>query len=375
MSGQRPPEWGDPDDGHPDDGHPDAGLPDRGHPDAGYSDHDLSEVTSLLASVRSPALPASFEARISAAIAAEAAARATTEPRAAAEPAGPLTAAAGADDAKDRVRSADPEGFSPAATAGGPSAPAGRRPRRGARTSRSAARASRPGSSRPDGRRRRLRMPSMQAASWVLVSCLVLAGFGFLVTRGSGSSASSSYAASAASSQSASAPAAGVPKAAAGRASEQQPGDANDKPSAGAPTAFLVYSTGTAYERSTLASQVRAQLGSHDFGGPGPAAPDNSAGPTAPAPAASSAASTSGVGGSTSGVGGSTPSPGLSGCVSKVTGGAAPSLVDRASYDGIPAYIIAVPTRVWVVRLGCTATDTQLIAAVPLAGEPGISAP
>jgi hypothetical protein len=61
--------------------------------------------------------------------------------------------------------------------------------------------------------------------------------------------------------------------------------------------------------------------------------------------------------------------------VSKVTGGAAPSLVDRASYDGIPAYIIAVPTRVWVVRLGCTATDTQLIAAVPLKGEPGISAP
>ena len=363
MSGQRPPEWEDPDDGHPD-----AGLPDREqHPDAGNSDHDLSEVTSLLASVRSPALPASFEARISAAIAAEAAARATTEARAA-EPAGPLTAAAGADDAKDRVRSADPEGFSPAATAGGPSAPAGRRPRRGARTSRSAARASRPGSSRPGSPRRRLRMPSMQAASWVLVSCLVLAGFGFLVTRGSGSSASSSYAASAASSQAASAAAGSVPQPAAGRASEAQPGDANDRPSASAPTGFLVYSTGTAYERSTLASQVRAQLGRHDFGDLGPAAAGNSASPTAPAAAASSAASTSGVGGST-------PSPGLSGCVSKVTGGAAPSLVDRASYDGIPAYIIAVPTRVWVVRLGCTATDTQLITAVPLEGDPGISAP
>ena len=361
MSGQLPPEWEDPDDGHPD-----AGPPDREHPDARYSDHDLSEVTSLLASVRSPALPASFEARISAAIAAEAAARATTEPRAAAEPAGPLTAAAGADDAKDRVRSADPGEFSPAATAGGPSAPAARRPRRGARTSRSA---SRPGTPRPDGRRRRLRMPSLQAASWVLVSCLVLSGFGFLVTRGSGSSASSSYAASAPSSPSASAPAAGsVPQPAAGRASEEQPGNANTEPSATAPTGFLVYSTGTAYERSTLASQVRGQLGSHDFGSRGPAAPGNSASATAPAAAASSA-------GSTSGVGGSTPSPGLTGCVSKVTGGAAPSLVDRASYDGIPAYIIAVPTRVWVVRLGCTAADTQLIAAVPLEGEPGISAP
>src|ERR1700735_5843989 len=98
MSGQRPPEWEDPDDGHPD-----AGLPDREqHPDAGNSDHDLSEVTSLLASVRSPALPASFEARISAAIAAEAAARATTEARGGAEPAGPLTAAARGDGAEGR---------------------------------------------------------------------------------------------------------------------------------------------------------------------------------------------------------------------------------------------------------------------------------
>ena len=78
MSGQWPPEWEDPDDGHPD-----AGLPDRDStPGLGA---ELSEVTSFLASVRSPALPAAFEARISAAIAAEAAARASTEPPAAAE--------------------------------------------------------------------------------------------------------------------------------------------------------------------------------------------------------------------------------------------------------------------------------------------------
>ena len=43
-------------------------------------------------------------------------------------------------------------------------------------------------------------------------------------------------------------------------------------------------------------------------------------------------------------VGGAAPSAQLSGCVSRLTGGAAPSLVDKASYDGIPAYIIAVPT-------------------------------
>ncbi len=51
-----------------------------------------------------------------------------------------------------------------------------------------------------------------------------------------------------------------------------------------------------------------------------------------------------------------------------VTGGDAPSLVDKASYDGIPAYIIAVPTQAWVVGRGCTAADTQLITRVPLKG-------
>ena len=187
MSGQWPPEWEDPDDGRSDDG-----PPDQQDSDAGYSDLELSGVTSFLASVNSPALPASFEARISAAIAAEAAARAETEPGAAAEPVGPLTAAAGADDAKDTVRSANPEEFSPVATAGGPTTPAGRRPRRGPRASRSAARASGPGSSRPGTGRRRRRMPSMQAASWTLVCVLIVAGFGFLVTHGSGSSTSSS---------------------------------------------------------------------------------------------------------------------------------------------------------------------------------------
>ena len=186
MSGQWPPEWEDPDDGHPD-----AGLPDERHSDDGHSDLELSEVTSFLASVPGPALPASFEARISAAIAAEAAARAASEPRAAAEPVGPLTAAAGAGDAKDTDRSANPEEFSPAATAGGRSTPAAADPAAAHRASGSAAAASRPGGSRPGTGRRRLRMPSMQAASWTLVCVLVLAGFGFLVTRGSGSSTSS----------------------------------------------------------------------------------------------------------------------------------------------------------------------------------------
>ena len=356
MSGQWPPEWEDPDDERPD-----AGLPDGQRPDDGHSDLELSELTSFLASVRSPALPASFEARISAAIAAEAAARAASEPRAAAEPAGPLTAAAGAGDAKDTDRSGNPEEFSPAATAGGRSTPARRRPRSGSRGSRSAAAASGPGGSRPGGGRRRLRMPSMQAAGWTLVCVLVLAGFGFLVTRSGGSSSSSQAESSAAGQPAASAagPAGKQPDTehAAGTLPEAAPSAGS---AAGHRNGFLVYSTGVAYQRSTLASQVRAELDSPALGRRGPT---NSANATASAPAPSASAPAA-----SSSVGGAAPSAQLSGCVSEVTGGAAPSLVDKASYDGIPAYIIAVPTRVWVVGRGCTASDTQLIVQAPLKG-------
>jgi hypothetical protein len=344
MSGQWPPEWEDPDDERSD-----AGLPDQGHSDAGHSDLELSGVTSFLASVRSPDLPASFEARISAAIAAEAAARARTEPGAVAEPAGPLTAATGADDAKDTVRSDNPEGFSRAATAGGPLTAAGRRPRRRTRASGSAARASGPGGSRPGSGRRRRRMPSMQAASWTLVCVLVVAGFGFLVTRSSGSSSSSSVDSSGTSQSAPSAGGGDEPRPSSGRA-------LSPEQAAGPATRFLVSSTGTAYQRSTLASQVRDQLTS--LGHPNSATTPASSASAAAAPSASAAASAA--------VGGYVPSAQLSGCVSAVTGGVAPSLVDKASYDGVPAYIIAVPTEVWVVRRGCTAADPQLVVRAPL---------
>jgi hypothetical protein len=59
----------------------------------------------------------------------------------------------------------------------------------------------------------------------------------------------------------------------------------------------------------------------------------------------------------------------------RLTGGVLPRLVDRATYQGEAAYIIAGSNRVWVVGLGCTAAKTELIASVPLAGLPGTSAP
>ena len=319
-------------------------------------------MTSFLASVPRPALPASFEARISAAIAAEAAARADDRAgRRRRARSGPLTAAAGADDAKDTVRSANPEEFSPAATAGGPSTPARRRPRRGTRASRSAATASRPGWLAAGRRRRRLRMPSMQAASWTLVCVLALAGFGFLVTHSSGSSSSSS--ADSSSSASRRRPPPGAP-------SRSRPwdrrrcrlSDAASVPEAGGPTGFLVHSTGTAYQRSTLASQVRDQLASSAASAdatPAASRPARRRPPRPPPPARPPRAHPSSA---ARAVG-----PAFRVRVA-VTGGVAPSLVDKASYDGIPAYIIAVPTEVWVVGRGCTAADTQLIARVPLKG-------
>ena len=65
MSGQWPPDWED----------SDTGLPDEWSVDAGLGP-EASQVPLFLASVPTPVLPASFEARISAAIAAEASARA-----------------------------------------------------------------------------------------------------------------------------------------------------------------------------------------------------------------------------------------------------------------------------------------------------------
>jgi hypothetical protein len=356
MSGQWPPEWEDSDDGPSD-----TGLPDG------------SAATSFLAELRSPALPPSFEARISAAIAAEAAARAAAAQAAApqaaataAEAVGAPVAGTGAEDAKDTVRSANSEGFSLAEAVGGPATSASRGLRRASRTSRSAAASTGPGGSRPGDRRRRLRMPSAKASSWLVVCCLVIAGFGFLISHTSGSSSSSSPdsaiagAASAASSQAG----ASEPRAASG----SRPENADDEPTASAsanvPTDFLFTETGTRYQSSTLASQVQAKIivyGALSTPGAGHTA-------VSPPPSAATSAPASTAPASSAGPSAQKASPQLEGCVWQLTGGVTPSLVDKASYDGQPAYIVAVPTQVWVVGLACTAAHTDVIARVPLKG-------
>jgi hypothetical protein len=315
MSGQWPPEWED----------SDTGLPDEWDVDAAWQDDpEASGVTSFLASVPSPVLPAGFEARISAAIAAEATARADRT-----------------DDAKTTGRSAPLEEFSPAAEASGPATAAKRR-----RRTSTAARRSRPGGSRPDGRRRRLRMPPTAVLAPLILPLVIVVFAIVFIQFGSSPSSSSAPDSSGTSAAGSAAPAFRSEQAGANRQ----------------PAPFVVAESGTRYQESTLVSQVRDALASPAYGIVTPAA----------LPIASSTS------GATHGFTSDTPSSAgpmstvqptaLAGCVARLTGGVRPSLVDRATYNGSPAYIIAVPSRVWVVGLGCTAADPQQITSVSLAG-------
>jgi hypothetical protein len=101
---------------------------------------------------------------------------------------------------------------------------------------------------------------------------------------------------------------------------------------------FVVTASGTNYLRATLGTQVRQQLTGSPSAQPG-------------------ADETQ-------------PSGALVGCVYHVTSNVKPSLVDHATYDSRPVYVIAVPGRVWVVSPSCTAADPGLIMSAPLSQLP-----
>ena len=107
-------------------------------------------------------------------------------------------------------------------------------------------------------------------------------------------------------------------------------------------TSFIVVASGVDYHPATLAAQVRQQLEARA-----------SSPVTSPPPG--------GSGGDES-----VPPEQLVGCVLQLTGGAVPTMVEHATYEATPAYVIAVPGHAWVVPLGCTATDPGVIASVPL---------
>jgi len=338
MSGQWPPEWDDPDDI--------TGEPDQ--QDAA-TEAGLSEVAAYLASVPAPVMPGRVEARISAALAVEAAARS-----------GIAAPASGDQKENETVRSDGPvQPDGPVKTGGaagarvlGP-APARarvRRERRGSRRERELRKVYEP------RRRRDAREVLGKFVIGPLAVCLLIVIIALGLSH-AGTSSSSSSAGSAAgapvavgggSSDSAASSGSGKRSSAAGAAA---PVPASSAPaSASAPAAdFAVTQTGTRYQRATLAQQARAQVLA--------AQARESASATAPSSPSFSLSTAN-----------SAPTAQLHACVLAVTGGVLPNLVDRATYQGTPAYVIASSSHVWVVGLGCTAARPQVIASEPLAG-------
>jgi hypothetical protein len=268
----------------------------------------LSEVAAYLASVPAPTLPEAVEARISAALAAEGATRANH---------------AAVDD------------WPPPPLASG-------------------------GRHRGSGQPRR-RFPLRPAtAAGSLAACLLLAVLGYALSRGSSPTYSGLAGAPSASSASAGSNAGSSSSIAAG-ATPVPSAAARGPQYAGAGSSFVVTVSGTKYQQATLAEQVRARLAPN-------AGPQSSGAATVPAGGATvpvASASSASADATSVGV---APGSALQGCVLHLTGGTAPRLVDRATYEGEPAYIIATSSRVWVVGLGCTAANTRVVASAPLAG-------
>jgi hypothetical protein len=193
----------------------------------------------------------------------------------------------------------------------------------------------------------------MRATS-VMAGLAVIAAIGYGISQTSGSMSSSSGPAAGSASESYAAAAPEATSAASAAASSAAG-------SVGASPQFLVTVSGTKYQAATLAAQVRARL-SHSSGTstspskvPGPIATSSAA-----APGASSSSGQSSVGIAQA------PTTALHACVLHLTGGQPPRLVDRAAYQGKAAYIIATSSHVWVVGLGCTAANAELITSVPL---------
>ncbi len=277
---------------------------------------ELAAVSSLLAATPTHALPASFEQRISAALAAESAARAFT------------------------AGSSEETATAPAALGQAALGQAGADP--GIAGEHAGARVP---AERPKAAPSRRRGPALRlrpAMAFVPLVLCVLAGFGYLLSTigGPGNSSSSSEAVSTTS------PSAAVP--AAGQEAPNRP------------ATFVVTASGLNYLPSTLGSQVRLVMAAQY---------SSSSGQQSMAPSASGSAShKSFAAGSATSIPSAfaAPNSALDGCVLRVTGGVQPSLVDEATYQGQPAYVIAVPARAWVVERGCTASRPAIITTVAL---------
>ena len=319
MSGDWPSEWDDPEEEFPSG----AEQQDATGPTE-IGDARLAEVTAYLASVPAPVMPDAVMSRISAALAAEADARAGDGTRAAASsPEGGTPSAAGATADGNR-------------TLGAPPARARVRRHRGDAKGHHGFR------SPP--------LKVVKAVTSVMAGLVVIAGIGYGISRTSGSTSSSAAGSSAGESSAVAAPAAPAGSASASSAAAGG--------FLGASPQFEVTASGTKYQAATLAAQVRTRLAIPAAGASGGASSVPEPSKTSSAAAATSSnASASGT---------RAPTSALRGCVLHLTGGRPPRLVDRATYQGTPAYVIASSSHVWVVGLGCTATNAELITSVAL---------
>jgi hypothetical protein len=290
----------------------------------------LGEVPALLASVPVLAMPGVVEARITSALAAEAARRAAVPVDVTAADvtavdvmAADVTVADAATPDPAPADSADP---SPLPNHAVPlsSAPKGRRP----------------------ARRRTPRRRSVTAPLGALVAtaaCLVLAFIGFRL------SGTDHHAGSSAASSSPSLHAGGN-----GSAGGQGPGARSDSrnpatrnPAMGPASSaeFVVLVSTTNYRKATLQEQVRQQLSEL-----------HSTGPVASPGTPGSAGRVS-------------PPKQLIGCVMRLTRDTRPELVEQATYQSQPVYMIVIANYAWVVERGCTATNLELLATVALPGR------
>lgn len=345
MSGQWPPEWDDPED-----------IPGEADQQDTEAETGLSEVAAYLASVPAPVMPGSVEARISAALAVESAARAGL--------AAPASGDATGDGTAQPDGSVQPGGADGARVLG--AAPARARVRRGDMAGRRRERETRKIFEPRRDRDVRKVLGKFVVGPLAVVLLIVVIALG--LSR-AGSSSSSSSAASggvlgmapnaAASSAAAASSGSGRSSAASGVVGAAAPESSAPASSAAASASasapgFAVVRTGTSYQKATLAQQARAQVLAVQARGSGPAS----------VPSASSSSTSSSA---TASLSGSAPTAQLRACVLEVTGGVRPELVDLSTYQGTPAYVIATSSHVWVVGLGCTAARPQVIVSVPLA--------
>ena len=294
----------------------------------------LSQVSAMLASIPPPAMPDGIEDRIMGALAAEAARR---NPAGVDSVALAVSASAATDSPSPAPPSTVASSIGTSASTPPSDSPASASPVPLAVGARSLVAA----------RRRASRRQGMTAPLGVLVAaaaCLMLAFVGYRLS-GTGHPATPSAAGGSINSRNSGGNAQVSSAPGAHRHTVNPPADTSM-----GPVSFVVLVSTTNFQKATLQAQVIQQMA-------GPAASPGSSvstGPRSPVGRATPQPSTR------------TPSVQLIGCVKRLLGSARPALVEEASYQSLPAYVIALPYRVWVVARSATAADPKVLASAAL---------